>query len=61
MVSVSEQHLVQAYNLAARQGIFVEPTACLPLAALRDDKIELVEPVVSILTGSGLKMNIISN
>jgi threonine synthase len=59
MVGVSEQTLVQAYDQAARQGIFVEPTACLPLAALRDDKIELVQPVVSILTGSGLKTNII--
>lgn len=60
MVGISENNLMQAYKQAARQGIFVEPTACLPLAALRDDKIELVEPVVTILTGSGLKTNIIS-
>jgi len=60
MVSVSESSLKRAYVLAARQGIFVEPTACLPLAALLNDKIELVEPVVTILTGSGLKTNIIS-
>lgn len=57
MVGVSEENLLQAYNQAATKGIFVEPTACLPLAALLDDKIEFVEPVVTILTGSGLKTN----
>lgn len=57
MVSVSEQHLREAYIRIARQGIFCEPTACLPLASLLDDKIELAEPVVAILTGSGLKTN----
>lgn len=59
MVSVSEQHLREAYFTIARRGIFCEPTACLPLAPLLDDKIEVIEPVVAILTGSGLKTNII--
>lgn len=60
MVSVNEAFIRVAYMLAARQGIFVEPTSCLPLAALLNDKIEVVEPVVTILTGSGLKTNVIS-
>ena len=59
MVGVRERNLKQAYEMAAKQGIFVEPTACLPLAALLNDKIEVVEPVVTILSGSGLKTNII--
>lgn len=57
MLSVSEPQLREAYNKIARQGIFCEPTACLSLAALLGDKIEVVEPVVAILTGSGLKTN----
>ncbi len=57
MVSVSEQQLREAYVRIAQQGIFCEPTACLSLAPLLDDKIEVVEPVVAILTGSGLKTN----
>ncbi len=60
MVSVTEVSLREAYNLAAKQGIFVEPTACLPLATLLNDKIEVDEPVVAILSGSGLKTNTIS-
>lgn len=60
MVSVKEASIRDAYALAAHQGIFVEPTACLPLAWLLNDKIEVVEPVVTILTGSGLKTNVIS-
>ncbi len=57
MISVSEQYLREAYLRIARQGIFCEPTACLSLAPLLDDKIEVVEPVVAILTGFGLKTN----
>ncbi len=57
MVSVSEPQLREAYKRIARQGIFCEPTACLSLAALLSDKIEVEEPVVAIVTGSGLKTN----
>ena len=59
MVSVSEDLLLEAYTLSAKQGIFCEPTACLSLAPLLNDKIELTEPVVTILTGSGMKTNAI--
>jgi threonine synthase len=59
MVSVNESALIKAYKRTASKGIYVEPTACLPQAALLNDKIEVIEPVVAILTGSGLKTNII--
>lgn len=55
----SEAQLVELYRLSARSGYFYEPTSCLSLVPLLDDKIDLVEPVVAIMTGSGYKTNII--
>jgi threonine synthase len=60
MLGVSEDDLHKAYLLSARQGLFCEPTSCLSLAPLLNDKIEVVEPVVVVLTGSGSKTNTIS-
>lgn len=59
MVMGSEAQLVALYRLSARSGYFCEPTSCLSLVPLLDDKIDLVEPVVAIMTGSGYKTNII--
>lgn len=57
LTDASEPAIQQAYRLVAKQGIFYEPTACLSLTPLLDDKIELPEPIVVILTGMGIKTN----
>lgn len=45
----------EVYHLLAKQGIYVEPTSALSLTPLLNDKIELAQPAVTILTGTGLK------
>ena len=57
LTDASETAIQQAYQMAAKQGIFYEPTACLTLTPLLDDKIDLPEPIVVILTGVGIKTN----
>lgn len=57
--SSTETNIRKAYHLAAEQGIYCEPTSALALTPLLNDKIELAEPVVSILTGSGLKTTLV--
>ncbi len=59
MTSGSEEQLLATYHEMARKGVFCEPTSCLSLIPLLDDKIELVEPVVAIITGTGSKTNAI--
>lgn len=51
----SERQIVETYHELAQQGIFCEPTSSLSLIPLLDDKIELAEPVVVLITGSGSK------
>ena len=55
MQSAREDQIFSVYSMTARAGIFCEPTACLSLIPLLNDKIEMQEPVVAILTGAGLK------
>jgi len=59
MLMGSESQLMELYRLSARSGCFCEPTSCLSLIPLLNDKIELAEPVVAIMTGSGSKTNAI--
>jgi threonine synthase len=57
--AVSEQAIIDATWLLARDGLYVEPTAASPLAALRQLRaagaIKPQEITVLVLTGSGLK------
>ena len=55
----SEDQLLDTYSNTARSGVFCEPTSCLSLIPLLNDKIELAEPVVAIMTGAGYKTNAI--
>jgi len=55
----SEDQLFDTYSTTARSGVFCEPTSCLSLIPLLNDKIELAEPVVAIMTGAGYKTNAI--
>lgn len=54
-VAVEEEQILPARDALAKLGLFVEPTSALVWAALEQVAEELPEPIVLILTGSGLK------
>ncbi len=56
-IGIPEEQILPAFNQAARQGFYIEPTSALPWAALSMARKVLPEPVVIILTGAGLKYN----
>lgn len=59
MMAVDEEAILPGRDSLARQGFYVEPTAALVWEALRQlslrDRADLRQPLVAILTGSGLK------
>ena len=55
MYAVDEQEILQAYQMLAHLGFYVEPTSAIVWAALSHFVDELPDPVVVILSGSGLK------
>ena len=55
VVVVAEEEILPAQQKLARSGFYVEPTSALVLAALEGLRNDLKQPVVAILTGSGLK------
>jgi len=57
MVAIPEEAIFPAFQQAARQGFYIEPTSALAWAAMEFVKKDLPEPVVIILTGAGLKYN----
>lgn len=54
-LAVEEQEILPARDALARAGLFVEPTSAIVWAGLNQIASELPEPVVLILSGSGLK------
>ena len=54
-VAVDEDEILPARDALASLGLFVEPTSALPWIAFQQLKDNLLDPVVMILTGSGLK------
>ena len=54
-VAVDEDEILPARDALASLGLFVEPTSALPWIAFQQLKDNLQDPVVMILTGSGLK------
>lgn len=54
-VAVEEDTILPARDALAKAGLFVEPTSAIVWAALQTIAAELPEPIVLILTGSGLK------
>jgi threonine synthase len=54
-VTVKEDAILAARDELARQGLYVEPTSAVVLPAFRELAGTTSEPIVSILTGSGLK------
>jgi len=55
MVAVDEEAIIEGRNALSRRGFFVEPTSAVVWPALLYTLEELQDPVVVVLTGSGLK------
>ncbi|MFC4456273.1 threonine synthase [Deinococcus sonorensis] len=55
----SDDEIMHAYNLIAREGVFCEPASATPVAGLlklkREGRLTPGQTVVAILTGNGLK------
>ena len=54
-VSVDEAHILSGRDALAHLGFYVEPTSALVWHALEESISNLPDPVVVVLTGSGLK------
>ncbi len=54
-VAVEEEQILPARDALAQAGLFVEPTSAIVWAALQELANELPDPIVLILSGSGLK------
>ena len=52
---VDEEQILPARDQLAQRGFYVEPTSALVWTALPQLAVDAPEPVVAILTGSGLK------
>ena len=61
--SVSDKDIIKAQNEIAREGIFCQPASAVSVAALKNlrskSRIEEGSDVVSIITGSGLKSEVV--
>jgi threonine synthase len=55
MLVVDEPDILPAHQALAQMGLFVEPTSAIVWKALEQAHEQLVDPVVVVLTGSGLK------
>lgn len=54
-LAIGETEIERAFITLCRSGIYVEPTSALTWAALERLDAQLPEPIVLIMTGSGLK------
>jgi len=55
MCAVDEKDILPARDALARLGLYVEPTSAIAWAALPGIVDKLPDPIIVILTGSGLK------
>ena len=55
MAAVEEQNILSGRDQLAKRGFHVEPTSAVVWQALLDNLEQLREPIVVVLTGSGLK------
>lgn len=55
LVAVMEENILPARDELASQGLYVEPTSAIILPAFRQLAGSIPEPIVTLLTGSGLK------
>ena len=56
--SVDEAFILSGRDALAHLGFYVEPTSALVWKALEETLIELPDPVIAVLTGSGYKVRI---
>ncbi|WP_432664365.1 threonine synthase [Wukongibacter baidiensis] len=58
-ISVSDEEIVKAQDILAREGIFAQPASAVPLAAVKklkeENKLNGDEKIACVVTGSGLK------
>jgi threonine synthase len=57
MLAVDEEEILPGRDLLARQGLYVEPTSAVVVGAINQLLGRTPEPLVAVLTGSGLKYN----
>lgn len=57
LVSIEEEDILPAFYSLAKMGFYVEPTSALVWAAYQQFGSDWPEPIVLILTGSGLKFD----
>ena len=57
-ITVSEAEILAAFYELPKRGIYVEPTSAMTWAALKKSGHQLPQPIVLILTGTGLKYTI---
>jgi len=57
LVSIEEEDILPAFYSLAKMGFYVEPTSALVWAAYQKFGSHWPEPIVLILTGSGLKFD----
>ncbi len=55
VLTVSDDEIGQAQRELAQQGLYVEPTAAVPVAAVRSARLDPKQLLLIPLTGSGLK------
>ena len=58
VIGINDEELLQAFHYLPKRGIHIEPTSALVWAAYKKLNGNLPEPIIMILTGSGLKSNI---
>lgn len=57
LLTVGEDEITRAWRELITQGLYIEPTSALVGAALNQISEVLPEPIILVLTGSGLKFN----
>jgi threonine synthase len=57
MLAVDEEEILPGRDLLARQGLYVEPTSAVVVGVINQLLGRTPEPLVAVLTGSGLKYN----
>ncbi len=55
VIAVDEENIQAGYGALARRGFFVEPTSAVVWPGILEAWEKLEEPIVAVLTGSGLK------
>lgn len=59
-IAVDEMEILSGRDELARRGLYVEPTSALVWRAMETNLADLPDPVIVVLTGSGLKTSVVS-